>query len=139
MHRKNAHANQSVDISCMVTLMVTRTLLPRTLLPRAPPSVKLLTYQFALSLLPCLPCNDICVRIIHSGMSQIQPEGGPTFQLLGNIWIETRVENNHYRFVLKVKSRNERKSIRHPLLTRVRSGHCYFLPSHTNNEAKSGS
>ena len=71
-------------------------------------------------------------------MSQIQPEGGPTLQLL-EIWIENQVENNHHRFVLKVKSRNELKSIRRPLLTQVRSGHCYFLSSHASNEAKSRS
>ena len=124
MHSKNARANQLVDIEVDIL--------------HVPPSAKLLTYQFASSSLPCHPCNDICMQIIHSGMSQIQPEGGPTLQLLG-IWIENRVENNHYRFVLKVKSRNERKSIRPPLLTRVRSVHCYFLPSHANNEAKSGS
>ena len=110
------------------------------ILPCALPSAKLLIYQFALSSLPCLPCNEICVRIIHSRMSQIQPEGRPILQLLGiYIWIENRVENNHYRFVLKVKSRNKRKSIHHPLLTRVRSRHCCFLPSHANNVAKSGS
>ena len=69
MHSKNARANRGQHIT-------------RTFLPRAPPSAKLLTYQFALSSLPCLPCNDICVQIIRSGTSQIQPESGPTLQLL---------------------------------------------------------
>ena len=123
----HARANQSIDIR-----------ITGTFLPRAPPSDKLLIYQFASSSLPCFPCNDICVRIIRSGMSQIQPEGGLTLRLL-EIWIENRVENNHHRFALKVKSRNERKSIRRPLLTRVRNRQHYFLPSHANNEAKSGS
>ena len=59
------------------------------------------------------------MRIIRSGMSQIQPESGPTVKLLEMV-IENCVENNHYRFVLKVKSRKERKSICRPLLTRVR-------------------
>ena len=131
MHSKNARANQSVDIEVDILHV-------RSYHARAPPSAKLLTFQFALSSLSCLPCNDICVQIIRSGMSQIQPEGRPTLQFLG-IWIENQVENNHYRFVLKVKSHNERKSIYRPLLTRVRSVHCYFLPSHANNEAKSGS
>ena len=112
MRTKNARANQLVDIEVDIL--------------HVPPSAKLLTYQFTSSSLPCHPCIDICMRIIHSGMSQIQPEGGPTLQLLG-IWIENRVENNHHRFVLKVKSRNERKSIRRPLLTRVRSRQHYFF------------
>ena len=77
------------------------------------------------------------MRIIRSGMSRIQPEGEPTLQHLG-VWIENRVENNNYRFVLKIKSCNERKSICPPLLTRVRSERRYFLPSHADSEAKSG-
>ena len=68
-----------------------------------------LSYQFALSSLPLSPCNNISMQITRilrrdGCLKSVRTVGKTDISTIRSLGIS--IENNHYRFVLKVKSHN---------------------------------